>query len=162
MKKSLIVTAFISAVIGFIAGNAFWYLASPLWIDNVVEEKLSAELGAKPIFNGAFKDADSVHQGRGKATILKTAGGDHILRFTNFKVTNGPDLKVYLVQADNIKTGSDLTQSQWVSLGKLKGNIGDQNYTIATNIKIEDYGSVVIWCEQFGVLFSSASLQPAS
>jgi hypothetical protein len=31
-------------LIGFVAGNAFWYLASPLWIDNEVSESLPAEL----------------------------------------------------------------------------------------------------------------------
>lgn len=31
-------------IIGFVAGNAFWYLASPLWIDRVVDEALPDSL----------------------------------------------------------------------------------------------------------------------
>jgi len=162
LNKCVISAALISGLIGFVAGNAFWYLASPLWIDNVVQESLPPELNTTSLSTGSFKDADSVHKSSGQATVLRTAGGAHILRFTNFKVTNGPDLKVYLVKAADIKTADDVTGSQWVSLGALKGNIGDQNYSIASDTNIGDYSSVVIWCEQFGVLFASATLAPAS
>ena len=36
MSRKLVATAIIAGTIGFVAGNAFWYLASPLWIDRVV------------------------------------------------------------------------------------------------------------------------------
>ncbi|MEE8262035.1 MAG: DM13 domain-containing protein [Gammaproteobacteria bacterium] len=45
-----------------------------------------------------------------------------------------------------------------MSLGQLKGNIGDQNYAIPADTEVSKYQSVVIWCEQFGVLFSPAKL----
>jgi hypothetical protein len=51
-----------------------------------------------------------------------------------------------------------LKASEWVSLGQLKGNIGDQTYNVPAGVDLSAYGSVVIWCEQFGVLFSTASL----
>ncbi|MBT8130884.1 MAG: DM13 domain-containing protein, partial [Gammaproteobacteria bacterium] len=40
----------------------------------------------------------------------------------------------------------------------LKGNVGNQNYEVPLNIRPESYGSVVIWCELFDVLFSSAPM----
>jgi len=46
--------------------------------------------------------------------------------------------------------------------GQLKGNIGDQNYDIPAGTDLSAYGSVVIWCEMFGVLFSPATLNPTS
>jgi hypothetical protein len=84
------------------------------------------------------------------------------LRFTEFETTNGPDLEVWLVKASGLKVSGDVTASQWLSLGPLKGNIGDQNYIIPADAKLDDYKSVVIWCEQFSVLFSAADLAPAS
>ncbi len=161
MNRSIFITAITAGLIGFVAGNAFWYLASPLWIDNVVQEALPDAANTSPVARGRFRDADSVHKGSGNAAILRTAGGSHILRFTEFKSTNGPDLKVYLVKASDIQKSSDVTSSEWVSLGRLKGNIGDQNYTLPAELDPSAYGSVVIWCEQFGVLFSSATLAPA-
>jgi hypothetical protein len=66
------------------------------------------------------------------------------------------------VKAENIKTSADVNASTWVGLGPLKGNIGDQNYVIPGDVNIADCKSVVIWCEQFGVLFSAADLNPGA
>jgi hypothetical protein len=91
--------------------------------------------------------------------LVETAGGVSILRFTDFKVTNGPDLKVWMVKAENIERAADVTASEWLTLGPLKGNIGDQNYVLPEGMDISAFKSVVIWCEQFGVLFASAMLE---
>lgn len=159
MNRKLFIATALAFFVGFVAGNAFWYLASPLWIDKVVQESLADADSATTLKTGTFRDADASHKGSGTAQLLKTAGGSHIVRFTDFKSTNGPDLKVYLSKASDIKTASDVTDSEWVSLGPLKGNIGDQNYTLKPDLNPSAYKSVVIWCEQFGVLFSSATLQ---
>ena len=166
MSRKLIAVAVVTGAIGFVAGNAFWYLASPLWIDRVVAEELPAELQMKTVakgeFSGADRGADSVHHGKGTATVFESASGAKVLRFTDFEVTNGPDLKVWLVKAGQIKSAADVTGSQWLTLGPLKGNIGDQNYVIPDDANASDYQSVVIWCEQFSVLFAAADLAPAS
>lgn len=149
-------------VVGFLAGNAFWYLFSPLWIDREVSEVLPAELMLTPVTGGTFVDADASHKGQGNAQLLRTGGGTALLRLTEFAVTNGPDLEVWLVKHDDPKSSADVKASEWVSLGQLKGNKGDQTYVVPEDVVLEDYGSVVIWCEQFGVLFSPAMLTPVS
>ncbi len=162
MKRRMFAVALIAGAVGFVAGNAFWYLASPLWIDRVVSEELPAELQMKVAAKGEFRDADSAHKGKGLATVFETAAGARVLRFTGFETTNGPDLEVWLVKASGLKVSADVTASQWLSLGPLKGNIGDQNYVIPADAKPDDYKSVVIWCKQFSVLFSAADLAPTS
>ena len=159
--RTIFITAIIAGLIGFVAGNAFWYLASPLWIDRVVAEELPAALQMSKKREGSFTDADGVHRGSGTATLFELVGGASVLRFTDFDVTNGPDLKVWLVKAEEVASSSDVTASEWVSLGPLKGNKGDQNYIIPVDVNADDYPSVVIWCEQFSVLFSAAKLEPA-
>jgi len=144
-------------LIGFVAGNAFWYLFSPLWIDRVVSEVAPTITADAPLKSGKFKDADGSHKGTGNAQILQTANGP-VLRLTEFEVTNGPDLEVWLVKAASPESSSDVKASEWISLGQLKGNVGDQTYQIPEGTDVNAYGSVVIWCEQFGVLFSPASL----
>ena len=132
-------------LIGFLAGNAFWYLFSPLWIDQVVSEALPDELMVTTVRAGTFQDADRAHQGEGNALILETATGVPLVRFTDFAVTNGPDLEVWLVADDTPTTSRAVLDSQWVSLGTLKGNIGDQTYTVPDGVDVSAYGSVVIW-----------------
>ena len=148
-------------VIGFIAGNAFWYLFSPLFIDRVVNEELPAGFMVTEAASGQFRDADAAHRGSGTARMLVSDAGGALLRLTDFEVTNGPDLEVWLVKAPDPQKSADVTGSQWLSLGPLKGNKGDQTYVIPEGTDIGAWGSAVIWCEQFGVLFSVATLSPA-
>lgn len=160
--KRFLMTAIPVFVLGFILGNAFWYLASPLWIDREVSEALPAELMLTPVASGLFRDADTAHKGEGKATVLQSAGGVNLVRLTDFRVTNGPDLELLLVKAADPASSSDVKTSEWVSLGPLKGNVGDQTYNVPDGVDPAEFGSVVVWCEQFGVLFSPAPLSPAS
>jgi len=157
MKKTVLIVV-ITFLVGFVAGNAFWYLASPLWIDRVVAENIAASETANIVAQGTFVDADGVHRGRGTATIYRGGTGQYTLRWTDFEVTNGPDLEIWLVAASDIKSSDDVKASEWLSLGQLKGNIGDQNYAIPADTEVSKYQSVVIWCQQFGVLFSPAKL----
>ncbi|MCY4528300.1 MAG: DM13 domain-containing protein [Chloroflexi bacterium] len=107
--------------------------------------------------SGNFRDGDSFHKGEGTATIYRLADGQQVLRFEDFKVTNGPDLRVLLVNHSNPEGRGDL-DSGYEELGKLKGNVGNQNYTIPNSIDVDDYGSIVIYCKPFHVVFSVASL----
>jgi len=109
------------------------------------------------VASGRFKDADVVHKGSGDATLYALPDGSHLVRFENFRVTNGPALHVYLVEHPD-PTEASHVGSAFVDLGRLKGNVGNQNYPIPAGVDVDDYGSVVIWCQLFGVLFSPAAL----
>ena len=105
---------------------------------------------------GQFHDADSFHKGSGSATIYRLADGSHVLRFEEFSATNGPDLHVLLATAASPTSSSDL--GDYTDLGQLKGNIGNQNYEIPTDVDVSQYHSVVIYCKPFHVVFAVASL----
>lgn len=84
----------------------------------------------------------------GQADVLNDGTEQRFLRFENFASDNGPDLKVYL-RAEN---------GDFVSLGDLKGNVGDQNYEIPADVDLSVFSIVDIWCERFGVGFGTAQL----
>jgi hypothetical protein len=77
------------------------------------------------------------------------------LRLEDFKSTNGPDLYVYLSTDKGAAT-------DFVNLGRLKGNIGNQNYDIPKRTDLSKYDTVLIWCRAFSVLFGSAELKPSA
>jgi hypothetical protein len=114
-----------------------------------------------PVATGNFTGI--LHKTSGKAIILTTADGHHVLRLEDFNTSNGPDVRVYLVKGTNannpdfIKAGG----ANFVDLGPLKGNVGNQNYPIPANVNLDDYNSVSIWCRRFAVDFGAASLEPA-
>ncbi len=60
---------------------------------------------------------------------------------------------------DEVRAASDVENSMFVDLGRLRAFKGSQNYPLPGGLTIEDYGSVVIWCEQVGVLISPAMLE---
>ncbi|MGZ5490641.1 MAG: DM13 domain-containing protein [Nitrososphaeraceae archaeon] len=93
---------------------------------------------------------DGIHNAKGLAKILTISNGSQILRLENFKSTNGPDVHLYL---SNNKQAND-----FIDLGRLKANNGNQNYKIPMNIDFNHYGYVLIWCKPFSVLFGSAQL----
>lgn len=100
---------------------------------------------------GNFIDAgDGFHKAEGVAKVIDLTDGRTFLRLENLKTTNGPDLYVYL------STGKDA--SEIVDLGKLKGNIGNQNYEIPAGTDLSKFNTVLIWCKAFSTLFGSAQL----
>lgn len=109
--------------------------------------------------SGDFVDFDAVHQGTGAAVLVQD-GDQQTLKFVNnFYVTPGPDLYVWLIKNPSPKTAQDVKDSPNVQLAKLKTPSGKQSYKIPADIDMSQYGSVVIWCLEFGVLFAHAPLK---
>ncbi|WP_214480657.1 DM13 domain-containing protein [Bacillus sp. SM2101] len=102
-------------------------------------------------YAGTFVEVDNEHNISGNAFTV-TADGKMYIRFEQFSVTNGPDLKVYL-------TKEGQPTSEGVDLGKLKGNQGDQNYEIPEGVDLSEYNKVVVWCRAFDVDFGYAMLE---
>ena len=123
-------------------------------VNNTVIENISmttTKETANKTLAGTFVGAgDGFHNAEGVAKLIQVGDGTNILRLENLKATNGPDLYVYL--------SADKTASDFVSLGRLKGNMGNQNYEIPNGTDLTKYNNVLIWCRAFSVLFGSAQL----
>lgn len=114
----------------------------------MMEDAMTKEL------SGGFRGAgDGIHNASGKATVLHLEDGSAVLRFENFRVTNGPDLYVYL--------STDRGASDFVDLGRLKASSGNQNYELPADIDLSKYDHVIIWCKAFSVYFGGAELGSA-
>jgi hypothetical protein len=112
-----------------------------------------------PVSTGGFTGI--AHKTSGKVMVYRTADGGHVLRFEQFKTSNGPDVRVYLVKGGDAANSDFIKAGNFVDLGPLKGNIGDQNYPIPKEVNLDEYRSVSIWCRRFGVNFAAAPLEPA-
>ncbi len=113
-----------------------------------------AMTGAVVVARGTFTGGDGFHRGRGTATVYRL-GDRLVLRFEEFQVTNGPDLHVILTRHAAPKSGEDVQQG-YLEIAKLKGNIGEQNYTLPAGLRLDDYRTVVIYCKPFHVVFATA------
>ncbi|MCA9940261.1 MAG: DM13 domain-containing protein [Anaerolineales bacterium] len=125
--------------------------------DKVMEEEMPASANQAAVLRtGRFVDADEFHSGSGTATIYRAADGSLLLRLEDFRVTNGPDLHVLL--ANGAKPTGTENMGQFLDLGELKGNVGNQNYEIPADTDLGIYNSVIIYCQPFEVVFSTATL----
>jgi hypothetical protein len=149
--------------IAVVAAVAAWYAFRPerLVINRRVDEALPTAQGglaAQPLVSGHFYSI--LHPTQGTATIYQMGDGTRVLRLTSFRTSNGPDVHVYMVAADDAKDVATVQQAGFIDLGVLKGNIGDQNYQLGRDLDLTKYRAVSIWCKRFSVNFGAAALKP--
>ncbi|WUJ68822.1 DM13 domain-containing protein [Kribbella soli] len=101
------------------------------------------------------------HRTSGTVAVLALPDGSRVLRIENLDTSDGPDLKVWLSDAEVVAGRAGwhvFDDGAYRSLGSLKGNHGNQNYPIPAEVKLGDFRSVVIWCDRFNVSFGAATL----
>ena len=139
-----------------------WFQPQKLFIDTSVNEPAPAASGRNApgggegnvLARGMFRSL--AHHGTGDALLL-TSGDSTIVRLENLDVENGPDLRVYLSTAPSVAS-AETFNDEFVDLGALKANMGNQNYAVPRGVDARDYRSVVVWCRRFSVGFAVAPL----
>jgi hypothetical protein len=101
---------------------------------------------------------DLAHPGTGTALVVELEDGSRILRFEDLDVDNGPDLRVILSTSELVDDDSAYDDGDFVDLGVLKGNQGNQNYEIPADVDLDNFATVAIWCRRFNVTFNAAPL----
>ncbi|HRX95250.1 MAG TPA: DM13 domain-containing protein [Chitinophagaceae bacterium] len=99
--------------------------------------------------SGSF--ASSAHPTSGTATVVLDSNGKRYLVIQSFDSDNGPDLRVWLSPNNN--------GSPYVEAGVLQVLNGSFYYELNSSTDIAQYNRVLIWCEDFSVLFGYAILQ---
>jgi hypothetical protein len=153
----------LALVIAVVAVVAAWYAFRPerLVVNRQVDESMPVAGGnsAQPLESGQFYSI--LHPTQGTATVYQMGDGTRVLRLTNFRTSNGPDVHVYVVAADDAKDAATVEHAGFIDLGVLKGNVGDQNYQLGGDLDLAKYRAVSIWCKRFSVNFGAAALRPA-
>ena len=170
-------------VLGVPLVGVSWWLLSPFFIDDVVDEGFSVSIvdeaaepeaagveptpsedlapapsttAAQPVLLGAGQFVGLAgHEGTGDAGFFALPDGSHVLRLERFDIENGPDLRLYVVP------GADRTDptGDSIYLGDLKGNVGDQTYELPGGFMPTAGGwTVLVWCEAFSVEFVAATV----
>jgi hypothetical protein len=183
LSRPVGVVALVLTVVVAVAG-LYWFQPWKIWQDETVAEALpGVEAPATPTTGPAESTPPSTppstappagptmlaggelisheHTTTGSVRLLRLPDGSHIVRLENLDTSNGPDLRVWLTDAP-VKEGRAgwhvFDDGAYVSLGKLKGNKGDQNYALPADVDPADFTSVSIWCDRFDVSFGAAEL----
>ncbi|MFJ4974725.1 DM13 domain-containing protein [Streptomyces coeruleorubidus] len=176
-----LVIAVLVVAVGGVGFGLYWFQPWKLWQDETVQEALPgvAETSAPPAAapsepaSGSPSPATGPrtlasgelisheHATSGTVKLVRLADGSHVVRLENLNTSNGPDLRVWLTDAP-VKQGKAgwhvFDDGKYVSLGKLKGNKGSQNYALPGDTDLSSFSSVSIWCDRFDVSFGAAEL----
>ena len=169
-------TIIVAVAAGVVAGAVAWFQPQKLLINQRVDEALPAAAtppsgasGTSPsqsptraanpeptiLSTSPFRSLG--HPTSGRAVALELADGRRFLRLADLRTSNGPDLFVYLSRAA-VDAPRDTFDDDFVSLGRLRANQGNQNYAIPPGVPLDRYQSVVLWCRRFTYAFGAAAL----
>lgn len=192
-RRVLIPVGIVAA--GLLTAGLAWFQPWKLWVDHRVDDRLpavalapvtpSAAAGSTPPAStiarpsavpSATKAAGPVllsrgqlisheHPTHGTVSVIKQPDGKRVLAIAHLDTSNGPDLHLWLTDAQVVQGSSGyhvFDDGEHVSLGALKGNVGNQVYSIPNGLDLTRLTSVTIWCDRFDVSFGAAQLVPAA
>ena len=149
---------FIGGVFGTGFGVAVGFFLFPYILPPLEAlEQFAVEEDAAPVAAGTFSHANPsnpIHYGTGAVKIFEST----LFLEDNLKLAPGPKYLIYLIPKAGIRANGDLINQMCVDLGRLRTFKGSQNYRIPEGTDLASFKSVIIWCEQFNVLFLSADL----
>ncbi|MCT4357531.1 DM13 domain-containing protein [Streptomyces sp. Je 1-79] len=169
------------AAVALAALGLYWFQPWKLWQNETVDEALptaapgsaswpgaadpdpgpdpSPASGPRTLAQGTLISHE--HSTTGTAKLIRLADGSLTLRLEDLDTSNGPDLRVWLTDApvkEGVAGWRVFDDGRYISLGKLKGNKGDQNYPLPPGTDPSAFTSVTIWCDRFDVSFGAAGL----
>ncbi|WP_328452862.1 DM13 domain-containing protein [Amycolatopsis sp. NBC_00438] len=167
------------AVLVAVAAGLYWFQPWQLWVDETVQETLpSGAPASQPPIPESTSSAPASqpaapaevatgtlisheHQTTGTVRVLRAADGSFLLRLEDLATSSGPDVHVWLTDAP-VRPGKDgwdvFDDGKYLDAGKLKGNKGNQNYSLPAGTDLAGYTSVSLWCDRFNVSFGAAEL----
>ncbi|MEQ1704078.1 MAG: DM13 domain-containing protein [Ilumatobacteraceae bacterium] len=130
----------------------FWFEPQAALFDDEVNDSLPVAASLSEATSFVSIEHDTTGE-----LVIAAAGGERFIRLEELSTTNGPDLHVYL-SANPFDGDDGAFDDEFIDLGELRGNVGDQHYALDPSVDLSQYRSVVIWCDRFDAAFGAAPL----
>ncbi len=108
------------------------------------------------LLKGTVRDGNSSHPAAGRVAVVKTDAGSRLLTVRNLSIRPAGAVRVYLVPR---KVRGSAIGRDFKDLGRLKGNKGNQKYTIPRSVDLRRYNTVIFWCVPFTQTLGRADLK---
>lgn len=155
MKKQSLAILSVTHIGAILLGFALGIYTLPILIapPSPTDSEISA-MAAQSVYTAKFvkdlEDSDGLHWGEGEVSIAP--------KFVAFKgeLAPGPDYKLYL-SPTFIETEAAFMQakSSMIQLGDVK-TFDNFVVEVKPEVKIEDFNTVIVWCESFGQFITAA------
>ena len=174
-RRRLLAAIAVVAAVLLVVGAAWfepWRLFTERTVDEAVpqveppSEEDSGDTGkpAEPVEPRVLLAGDLIsheHETSGTVRVLELADGTRILRLEGLATSDGPDVHVWLSDAE-VEDSRDgwfvFDDGAYHDLGEIKGNRGNQNYELPDSVDLDRFASVSLWCDRFDVSFGAAAL----
>ena len=153
-RRTQLVAALVLAVVAVVGFVLVWFQPQKLVIDERADDVAPESVSAEELATASFVSLD--HETTGRVRILD-GDGTRVVRLEDLATSNGPDLYLYL-STNDVSGPEGAFDDDIVNLGRLKGNLGDQNYDVPAGTDLARYRSVLIWCDRFDSAFGAAAL----
>ena len=138
-------------IIGTSVGIGIYFWMNPL-------SGANEDLGSGTVLlEGTLVEFDTSHYGTGTVRIVEFIDGSREIQFVDVEIANGPDLYIYLSDKSSFSGIYD-SPGTFISLGFLPHNAGNFSVNLHQSSSINNVNSILIWCRQFSVAFTYASL----
>ena len=155
MRRRTVVIVALAAVLGIgVAAGLYWFEPWRLFTSTTVDELVGA---GTVLREGSFVTHE--HDTSGVARLVTYPDGRRVLELVDLATSDGPDLRVWLTDREVTDDWRVFDDGRWTELGPLKGNRGNQVYTVPDGLDLDAYRSVAIWCRRFAVSFGAAELR---
>ena len=95
---------------------------------------------------------------KGSWTVEQRGDKTFIVFSDDFRAANGPDLKIFLSpKSVSGATGKNAVDGS-INIGELQKTKGTQEYEIPAGVNLSDFGSVLVHCEAYSVLWGGGDL----
>jgi hypothetical protein len=116
--------------------------------------------GSQIIVTGQFASIDSVRQASGNLTIYQNPDGTRLLHIEeNFRISRAPEMHLILTRNPDPMAESTGVGVDYIDIGVLRGNVGQQNYTIPPSVDFNRYPVLAIYSSQYDAVLGTATLQ---
>lgn len=105
---------------------------------------------------GEFVTVEQQHPSTGTASIVTDNGETYLVFDDGFSTASGPDVQVVLYTKETVPVA--IEEDDYVAIAPLQSFEGRQRYLIPSDINLDDYETVAIWCREFNVTFGYAPL----
>lgn len=90
---------------------------------------------------------NGLHNAEVTVQLIQIDNQSGIIRLENFKAITGPDLYLYPYK--------EASATDFIDLGRIKENIGNQNYPVLLDDDFSKHNQVLIWWKAFSVRFGN-------
>ena len=113
-------------------------------LNNTVDTTMAMQQQKGVFMNGPYGSVS------GRA-IIYNQNGRLILALQDMRISNGPQLHVYL--------SKEVQPVNFLDLGPLQSTLGNQVYNISGPVDFNEYRYALVHCKKYNHLFGSAALQ---